>query len=171
MLLNSFLRVFRSILLELIDDNVVIGGINALALHGIIVGREANDLDIIIYNPTPRQTALLSALNHFNMIKDKNTENGYDGTNVAFIKLKKDNCKMDILIERDREVPGFLLRYPFEGYNLKIQSVENVIHAKASYYFKSKKDGLTFYSRIKDAIDFQNLKNLNFNLSSPKEEQ
>lgn len=167
--INNFIRVFRSLLLELIDDNVVIGGINALTLHGVIVGREAHDLDIIIYKPTLRQVNLISALNHFNLVKDKNTENGYDGTSVNFVKLKKDGYTMDILIERDKEVPNFLLECKFEGIYFKIQSVENVISAKASYYFKSKKDGLTYYSRIKDAVDFQNLKNLNFNLKLPEE--
>lgn len=57
--LEKILSKFQSVLKIIFDTNIVVGGSAALKLHGLEIGREISDVDIIIYNPTPSQRLFL----------------------------------------------------------------------------------------------------------------
>lgn len=74
---------------------------------------------------------------------------------------------MDVIICNSM-MPSLLTLNTHVG-NFKINSIENVIKAKSSYKFRRNEDDGSYgtetnvYARAKDMLDFQELKNLNFN--------
>ena len=131
-------------------ENLVLGGTSALVLHGLELGRLIDDIDFIVFKPTQNQLQLLSLFSPF----DTNTYNKYD----------KRSFKYDIqgyhinIIVSNTAMPLNLLKYG----EYFINAISNVIDAKASY-LKGTANGL--YGRLKDFMDCENLKNLNFNLT------
>ena len=163
--LEKYIETFLPIL-SLIDGlNVVIGGIEALRIHGLTV-RESNDLDVIIYQPNLRQKQVINNLSIFEQDKPKNNN---QGTYQRSFKFKKNDLFIDILFEEDKPMPEDLLLYRYKLVHpikiFSIQSIQNVIDAKRNYHndFHTS-EGIKQYSRIKDMKDFQDLKNHNFNL-------
>lgn len=157
---EHYLKTFKELLIHLKDENnFIIGGIWALKLHGLIVSRETNDLDLVIYNPTPKQLQVLKALKFFEYHGSSSDE--YNISRIAeedrrSFKFKKNDLIIDILLDYDRDFnPNNYLSYK----DFNIQSIEKVMEAKRKYRANDQK-----YVREKDVIDFLTLKNENFNL-------
>lgn len=154
-LLHSTIMAFSNILNELDKGgNLVLGGTHAMILHGLEVPREPNDVDIIIYKPTLAQLNLLKMLK--DVVVEGSTNGVPDNPKVAkrSYKLVSNKCSMhvlDILLEFDK-VPEGLLTYKHKSIKIKVQSIRNILYAKANY------------GRSKDFKDFNLLKNINFNL-------
>lgn len=70
---------------------------------------------------------------------------------------------IDVIVSHE-DLPENLLSCELLSHTVKIQSVENIIKAKASYVSKVDGRGSSLYISKKDATDMINLKNLNFNL-------
>lgn len=168
--LKNTLGVFSETLLRLYrtGDNFVIGGSSALRLHGLELGRESSDVDIIIYRPTKGQEKVLNSLRLSNSISNPMFgTKSMDEYRTRVIKLQSKklfgkNYKIDIIISEE-EMPKDLLSVMIFDYPIKVQSIKNIIRAKASYTKQVDSRGSTQYISKKDATDFMNLKNLNFN--------
>ena len=120
--LNNFLQTFESIINQLLDTNVVIGGTNALLLHGLKISREVTDLDLVIYQPTIEQLKILKTLAVFDLIKDR-PELQY-GTLQKAIKISKDGLFLDI-IQEQMPTPVNLLLYRYKiDKEFQIQSIK-----------------------------------------------
>ena len=173
MKLFTFLATFSSAIDHLIeagpqDTTVVIGGTCALIAHGLNVGQEPNDLDVIIYRPSTEQLRYLDSIRLFSLKPSTGTGADLTGDSnfgLRSLKFKKNGLILNILLERDKAKPAFLLRFWEAGASYKIQDVASVIEAKNSYVLQPNTTGLTGerYARVKDLFDFQQLKNLNFN--------
>jgi hypothetical protein len=170
--INDYIHTFRVLLSRINDYNVVLAGVNALKLHGLKMSRPANDLDVVIFKPTEKQISFLRDIsvlqineNRFDdsasMIQDENYPLG-----KIILKFKKDNLNLDIIFSDDK-VPENLLYHKQIINNkiveFKIQNITLNIEAKNSYSVRNE-DGLRLYRRIKDMVDFQDLKNSNFNI-------
>lgn len=147
--LNKHLQTFRKILNELSSlspsENTKIGGSFALHLHGLNF-RAPQDLDIIVYKPTPEQVKFLQTLRIF-ASKD---EYGYERVNN--IKIELNDLILNILVV-ERSITPILLRYNHREIELSFAVVgaNEIINAKKKY------------NRVKDLQDFILLKNENFN--------
>lgn len=151
--------------------NIIIGGSAALHLHGLNF-RDLLDLDIIIYKPSPAQQLILEGIKAFDTISNYRTQK----EERRVIKLQKDRNPtgekrdyqvLDIIIEKDKEIPSGLLTVKINGITFPVQSIDKVIEAKASYRFHSDDVNLSNYVREKDLKDLLDLKNDNFNLNPP----
>ena len=148
--LENNLKAFTKILLKLNeDDNLVLGGSYALMLHGLNLKRLPDDVDIIIYRPTPKQIEFLESISDFNNLNELGSD--YP-TCVYKLKTSKKNVDytLDILLET-KTAPDNLLIFEKNNIKVKIQEISNIIEAKSSY------------GRTKDFEDMLSLKNLNFN--------
>ena len=128
-------------------SNLVIGGTHALHLHGLNLERAPDDLDIIIYKPTKEQRHILS------LLRSVSEGDCLGSAGKRSLKLKKNGYCLDILLEDYASLPKGLLEYVSDDGRVKgkVQSVQGVIDAKASY------------GRSKDHLDMIKWKNLNFN--------
>lgn len=166
--LNTLIDAFYLILLKLNGDNFKLCGSATLVAHGLKIGRDVSDLDVAIYKPTPEQVAVLEGLLFFNLSKSNNSNysgNSNTGTVVlpAIIKIKKDNYFMDIHLETNDCSSGCLYHKHYNTF-FKINPISATIAAKASYTLRPDNSTIPAnYCRKKDAVDFQNLKVLNFN--------
>lgn len=142
--INKVLRKLK----HLGNNNIVIGGTTALKLHGLILNKEPEDIDVIVYKPTKDQLKLIDVLKLFDDEICESIEYGRRS-----IKLNIDNALLNIVIEWHDSKPSNLLSFKMDYLKLDIQSVENVFKAQRSYN-KRKKD---LESSIK-------LKELNFNI-------
>jgi hypothetical protein len=164
--IECYLNTFKEIIKSLnTSDNLAIGGYQALKLHGLTLNRQPSDLDIIIFQPTPRQLATLKVLQCFDCIK---RPRDVDFEHIKVFKFKKHDMFMDVIIAK--EYIGPLLSFNYEGGSFKVNSIFEVIRAKASYKSRRNEDGPDYtnetntYARAKDMVDFQQLKNINFNM-------
>ena len=153
--LDSTIVAFGNILTELNKGgNLVIGGTHALLLHGLKVPRDPNDLDIVIYRPTSDQCKLLLALKDVTVGSENGCQDptAEQGVTRSFKLRSKNSLEIDFLLQR-RDLPDGLLTYENrpKGIKLRVQSIEGVLAAKASY------------RRCKDIHDLFQLKNINFN--------
>ena len=135
-------------------DNVIIGGAAALKMHGLEIGREVDDLDVIIYSPTENQKRILDTLELISKTKYYGPEE-----NRRTIKIENNKLVLNIIKEAGG-VPRNLLSVNFRNSSILIQSISNVIKAKVGYTMNYD-DGT--YMRAKDMKDLVILKNLNFN--------
>lgn len=157
--LEKILSKFQSVLKIIFDTNVVIGGSAALKLHGLEIGREISDVDIIIYNPTPSQKLFLKLVGQ----KNSSSLDSYEKRVYKFTRTFLKKYSIDVIISYE-EFPENLLSCEILSHTVKIQSVENIVKAKASYVSKVDGRGSLLHISKKDATDMINLKNLNFNL-------
>lgn len=165
--IDQYLNTFKSIIDILSSsDNVAIGGYQALKLHGLILNREPGDLDLIIFDPTPKQFAALKVLSCFDIIKNRPKD--VTTEEIKAFKFKKADLFMDVIICKDST--PCLLSFTCSVGTFKVNSVENIIKAKRSYKFRYNEDTCEYgsetntYARTKDMLDFQQLKNINFNM-------
>jgi len=157
--MEQYLKTFKQLIQPLGTQNVVIGGTIALKAHGLIMSREATDLDLIIFNPTEKQKAYIESMKFFEIENRNIPQHVYQKS----FKFKKANLTIDILIQ-ESEVPQGLLYAEFEGTFYKVQSIKNTIDAKRSYCLYGSIGGNVKYIREKDVKDFEDLKSSNFNL-------
>jgi len=129
-------------------DNLVLGGSASLVLHGLEF-REIQDVDIIIYNPTPEQIRVFESLILLSSPSIEYSNKEY-GPVRRVLKLSKNGLNLDIILERESTMDYTLLRASINGVIWFIQSVREVVKAK------------TEYSREKDLQDLLYLKNNNF---------
>ena len=160
---------FQDLIRSIDDTNIVIGGMHALKLNGLKMNREPNDLDLIIYNPTTKQQDVIKSIKLFETSRPNLTyftDTHQTNKGQKSYKFEKNGFVLDILIE-DKETPKNLLLYKLASFDLRIQSVSNVIDAKNSY--RHTEHGRAHgvfgpeYVREKDMIDLFDLKNSNFN--------
>lgn len=160
--INTFDKIIKAINTA---DNIAIGGYQALKLHGLTLNRQPSDLDIIIFQPTQRQKDTLRVLQCFDLIK---RNPGIEFDDIKAFKFKKQDLFLDVIVTNDPIGP--LLSMNCSAGSFKINSIFEVIRAKASYKFRRNEDGPDYtnetntYARAKDMIDFQQLKNINFNI-------
>ena len=140
-LLENHLSHFKE-LIDLIccEDNHVLGGSLALKLHGLNF-REAQDLDIVIYNPTEKQLQIFETLKPF---ERKNKDEFYTQRSYKYLKS---GLAINFLLEFDTDMPLNLLTHS-SGW--RINSIKEIINAKKNY------------CRTKDLLDLLDLKNKNF---------
>lgn len=177
--MHTHINNFRKLLIALNDKNLVLCGTLALKIHGLKMHRESGDLDVAIYKPTDKQMSILRNLSMlqtredgFQEGHDKIQDEDYPIDNII-LKFQKSGYKIDIHLTKD-ELPKNVefLYYEFNTNGIhhipmtfffKVQNIALNIEAKNSYAIRNQ-DGLRLYRRIKDAKDFQDLKNSNFNL-------
>ena len=151
--LDKYLNVFSPLIDDLIiknsileeNSNVKIGGSLVLKLFGLNF-RECEDLDVIINNPTEKQKKYLETIKLEKVpISEKYeyTENNY--------KFTKDGLILNILL-KNVLVNESYIRYKFNNNYYKVNTIDEIVKAKASY------------KRKKDINDFKLLKNNNFNI-------
>lgn len=147
-------------LMQYNKTNVVIAGSCALELHGLTLGWEPQDLDIVLFDPTPAQ--LLEVVNKYDQCADYEAEKTLEANNALprSYKLKKESQELNIIIAYDEHAPADLMWYMFGGLMYKVNSIRNIIDAKLSYSVGRKKS----YLRAKDMVHLNKLKNLNFNV-------
>lgn len=151
--LKEYLQIFAPLLNELMDTNIVIGGIHALRAHGLTT-RDTGDLDVIIYNPTERQLEIIRNRTwEMEVVEREDEYEERPGEKRRSFKFGVDRqTVIDFLMEYDTPMPENLLLVPGQGGDLYfVQSIEEVIKAKARY------------GREKDLEDFKQLKEKNFN--------
>lgn len=159
-MIDTYLDTFFDILEVLEkDNNVVLGGSMALQLHGINIGREPHDLDIILYKPTQDQIKYVSGLEGREEIGKQYSP--YSKVNEverhSLIVIVRKSIKMNILSNSEDLKHHYLM---YKGH--KVQSVDRIVEAKASYTYQT--ETKASYIRMKDIIDLQYIKNNNFNL-------
>lgn len=165
--IDCYLNTFGAIIKTLsTSDNVAIGGYQALKLHGLVLNRHPSDLDIIIFQPTEKQITALKILQCFDMIRNRPRGNEFE--QIKAFKFKKSDMFLDVIISNNM-MPS-LLSFTCTAGTFKVNSIENVIKAKASYKFRRNEETVDYsneinqYARAKDMLDFQHLKNINFNM-------
>lgn len=131
------------------NDNIVIGGTVALKLHGLHIGREVDDLDVIIFSPSFEQEKVLEMLDELSSTK-------YYGPTKRTLRLKSGEFELNI-IKATGQKPTNLLRFG----NFEINNVDEVFAAKSTY--TSLRSG-TKVCRVKDMEDALAMKSLNSNL-------
>lgn len=165
--IECYLNSFKEIISILdISDNIAIGGYQALKLHGLNLNRPPADMDLIIFQPTPKQIEILQVLKVYDLIRNRPKD--ILPEEIKAYKFKKHDMYMDVIIS-DKMMPS-LLSFTCHVGTFKVNSIQNVIEAKASYKFRYNEraadgygDETNLYARAKDMLDFQQLKNLNFN--------
>lgn len=161
--LKKTLSAFLGTIETIYGDNLVLGGSHALKLHGLEFHREPSDVDLIIYRPTVTQAKFLELVQRNNGQKGDFLKNPDYRVRVTKFKSPNGRYSLDIIISEE-ETPKNLLSLNLLDIDFKIQSVENIVKAKASYLHKVDGRGSSKFISQKDAIDLQNLKSLNFNL-------
>ena len=148
---HELIRNFSDLIDKLLSfkSNVVIGGTCALELHGLKIGREIEDLDLIIYQANDKQKDILNTLEAFSRTQ-------YYGADKRTIKVIGKYDMVLNIIKEDTFCPSDLLLYR----GIPIQNIGNVFKAKQTYTGKKG----TEYMRVKDMRDSIKLKELNFNL-------
>lgn len=163
--MQTFLDIFFTDIIELKakahpeDDNIVLAGSNALREHGLYTDWEPQDLDIILFDPTPSQ--LLEITTKYEQCMGYETEKKLgDDVLPRSYKLSKEGKELNVIIAYSEPVPNNLLYYNFQGVFFKVNSISNIIEAKKSYASGRDKSFL----RKKDILHLMSLKNLNFNI-------
>lgn len=148
-----------------ISDRVMIAGSYSLHLHGLNLGDYLpKDLDLVVFNPSERQEDLLEK---FEMTLDY----GIGGENDAVsYKLDRDDLVLNVIVARGLLMRTGLLSYLYSGNPahalvFRVANVGEVVAYKTSYYYKSSGAGIA-YTRRKDVLHLQELKNFNFNYGS-----
>lgn len=138
--------------------NIVIGGSFALALHGVVLHKQPEDVDLVLYSPNLDQIAKLTGMKPFclnNNQVPKYERRSYK-FNVSGVFTNKP-VQVDLLLDNG-SVPEDLLCINFGGTIFYIQSVEGVFEARRKY-IKGER-----WIRVKDHVSTQQLKQLNFNM-------
>lgn len=135
-------------------ENIAIGGSFALMLHGLEIGHEPEDLDLIIFKPTDEQYEFIA-----NKCESNANYQTVDGGQARSWKLKRKGMTLNIIFAFDVDVPENPLFYVF-GKMYRVNPIADIIKAKLQYTEGHEKQNL----RRKDMMHLQMLKNLNFNI-------
>ncbi len=120
--------------------NLFISGSCALELMGLILPRNPDDLDIVIYHPIEMQ------VKHLNRLYKTTTNLDYNQISIILYK-REDSEIINIFVDNTSLAPEKLLYYQ----NFPINNIQSIIEAKAGY------------DRDKDIKDLLDFKFLNFN--------
>lgn len=157
--MNKFLAEFLMILLQLKTesptDNLVLAGSNALMAHGLKIGWEPQDLDVVIFRPTEKQKTTIFAFFTECMEYNENSK-----VIPRSYLLERNSLKLNLILAYEDRVPNNLLWYKFGATCFMINSIENIVAAKLSYAHGHNEK----YIRVKDMQHLSTLKNLNFNV-------
>lgn len=148
LVIKNYLREFEDILevWRLKDHNMVIGGVWALKLHGLVT-RPPEDLDIIVYQPAHEFIDFIQVekgMHEGSIPQDR------QGNNWRSYKLTRHGLTINFIMEFEKEKPDYLLTYYFRARLWEVQTIDIVIEAKKSY------------NREKDLKDFEDFKRDNF---------
>lgn len=112
--------------------DIAIGGMVALALHGLAV-RRTGDVDIIVYQPAPNVINSILELSG----DQEGSRGEIDGDLKRSFKVTRLDLTIDFLIEDEKEILPSLLSF----HGIPVQSIEVVLDAKRQYGRpKDKKD-------------------------------
>ncbi len=141
------------------NSNITIIGTGALALHGLLLRREIEDLDIAILNPTKKQLELLE------IYKDSSLINNYPQPpkdQKYNLKLKANSGKdLFLNIMTYKKPVDISLYFKKKRMYIGVGGIEDVMLAKLSYREQGR-------PREKDVLDVQYILNNNFNYMSKK---
>src|ERR1700744_218658 len=103
--IKSYLNNFYYLIKAINGDNLVLAGTNALKLHGLKMSRQANDIDVVLFQPTEKQMQVLRNLSmmvvgdkqHFHNDHEKIQDENYPLDKIL-LKFKKNDMFIDIHI-------------------------------------------------------------------------
>jgi hypothetical protein len=146
--IKDYLREFDDIFQRWKDSDMimVIGGIWALKLHGLIV-RDSEDLDIIVYNP---EHAFIDFLQEESGLRAGSIPVDHTGENWRSWKVKRNKFTIDFIMEWNESPAQRLLGFQNRGVFWQVQGISTVIEKKK------------MYDREKDLKDFDDFKEQNF---------
>lgn len=167
--MKIFIETFKKLIEPLDkDNNMVISGSCVLKAHGLILNREPQDLDIIVYKPTLEQKKYIEQISPLQLDDidyDRPSTNVSDAKQIQFsYKFKKNGLIINIIFQETKEMPVDLLHYLHDGTYYKIQNINEVVKAKRECSYEKGEGSKNLYLREKDIKDFIDLKNSNFNL-------
>lgn len=123
--LDDYLKWFAKDINHIMADNIVIGGTVAILLHGLRY-RRANDLDLIMYNPSKKQLSALTKLT------DTSTVDAY-GNEVRSYKIECRSLVLNFIICTD-EMPPDLLEIKTVAFgHIKVQRIRTILKYKRAY--------------------------------------
>lgn len=158
--LHQYLSVFRWQLAKIDEGNMVLGGSQILELHGLRLGWEPQDLDVVVFMPNCRQIKLITEELHFEPCADYRPGKDHSiPERVRSWELTKEGLKLNVILAYDEYKPQNLLVLNY-GARYLVNSISNIIAAKLSYAAGEKKQ----YLRAKDMAQLTMLKNNNFNV-------
>lgn len=135
--------------------NVMLGGSLALMFHGIELMTPPEDVDVIVYKPTPEQIKLIQVLRRLNLYGKYGTSKKYDSFDGRIVVgLQMNGYKLDILVEGELEIPKSHSSVKIDtisGGFLPLNPVQDIIRAKSKL------------SRPKDRDQIEFIINKNFN--------
>lgn len=137
-LLLQKLRTLKTLLGK---EELILTGSLALAYHGLLDFSEANDLDLIVVNPS---TTALDVLNKFQA--ENPSKKWKEGSPVTYSFILE-TLKIDVWVATNFEDSKYLVTED----GVKIASIKHIVKAKKSY------------NRPKDYIQLMNLANKIFN--------
>jgi len=143
--LRKHVDCFQELLTELNGSNLVLTGSCVLKVYGVELHIEPGDLDVAIYDPTPRQLQVINKYEDQNQADNKELKKEYR----RVLKLiSPEGVTIDIIVElgTDNEGDNYL---KYKEFNL--QPINKIMEARQRYL------------RSKDYESFLQLKNLNFN--------
>lgn len=166
-IMYSHIDTFKKLIDSLNDYNVCLAGICALKSHGLILHRDASDLDMVIYKPNEKQRATLDVLSALQIKQQRfeGMDDDYVRNNQRVYKFKKDGKYLDVILEPTELYLNDCLFYKHGDSYYKVQSIKRNIEAKVAYssQFNDSSGLRNNYARQKDVQDLIALKNLNFN--------
>lgn len=175
--IDHHLHTFKDVIVQLqqLKDNLVITGSQVLIVHGLDIGRQCEDLDIVLYDPSQEQLDYIEFLDQSEKPEDGKAASTSSPTTVidgktvsSILKINRGGEQLNILVESG-ELPIDCLWYQSANYEderhfgfIRVQSIARITLAKKSYTYESTTKGR--YVRDKDVRDFQYIKNNNFNI-------
>lgn len=162
--LERHIWVFLATILELIamgEGNVVLGGSLVLELHGLKLGWEPQDLDIIIFKPTERQFARVMESTDFEACANSDVQSKAEqrGEHIRSWRSQSGGKTLNVILVND-PLPEDLLLYRSHAGLIPVNKIHNIIEAKKSYSHGHDKT----FIRGKDVHHLMSLKNNNFNI-------
>lgn len=169
--LAAFYEDIKRVILEgdnTSETNVVLTGSNVLALHGLNISWDPQDLDIAIYQPTDLQRLFITgggdvvetefqACLDYESAKEKGIAQRAWKKTIFF---QGEQLTLNFILELGPK-PQTNLVYFYGKLPLPVQNIDKIIEAKLSYGEGKDKSFL----RRKDAHHLSELKNLNFNVN------
>lgn len=159
--MKHLVEIFKPLIDSIYGPNVALAGLHSLRAHGLVVTREPEDLDVVIFSPTKQQLDTLAGLDFFR-VKQPGVPQYHLDQEVS-VKFKKDGHTIDFLLEHAKCTPDDLLFCEVNGSYYRVQSIKNTIDAKLS--FSRKNDAGAEELRTKDAMDLLDIHANNFRFS------
>ena len=120
---SKLLEKLKTLKVLLGQQELVLTGSLALAYHGLADWDKANDIDLLIINPTPTATEVLKRLTEAHPSK-KHSENSPVDYNFFY-----EDVKINVWVKTSFEDKNYLVTND----GVKIASVSSIVKAKKSY--------------------------------------